>query len=84
MFRKSSIMMLVLLLAVASISYAQRGGRGRTPDVFLLDKEAAAELLGITDSQMSEFNKEVDELVEIYEPYLLERIGCACRETGIA
>ncbi|MCH7782391.1 hypothetical protein IID62_04930 [candidate division KSB1 bacterium] len=72
MFRKSSIMMLVLLLAVASVSYAQRGGRGRARAVFLLDKEAAAELLGIVDSQMSEFNKEVDELVKIYEPYLKE------------
>jgi hypothetical protein len=79
MFRKTSFMMLLLLLSITSMSFAQRGGggRGRAPDVFLLDKEAAAELLGIVASQESGFNKAINALVKIYDPYLKESAALA-------
>lgn len=78
MVRRTSIVFLAFLLLVTSALYAQDrrergGGRGQRPaDVNLLDKEKAADFLGITEKQQKDFFKEIDALAEIFEPYVVD------------
>ncbi|MFC1513969.1 hypothetical protein ACFL5P_03055 [candidate division KSB1 bacterium] len=51
----------------------QRQGQGRAARVNLIDKEPAAEYLGLNADQIKKYNAEVDKIMKIYEPFLKEQ-----------